>query len=209
MTSEVWVPYAGTVLLLRVAPGPSHLLMLSNSLSSGPVRASATAAGDLTANLLQMLAAGLGVAALLVVSGAALEVVKWAGALWLIWLGISALRRAGHVRDPGRRPRKTLRALWLEGFLTSAANPKAVIFFAALFPQFISPDLPFWPQFALLSVSYLVLDALFLAGYGIGAGILARALNDGGGRWLNRAGGLLLIGAGLLLGARSVEASRS
>ncbi|MEL6181908.1 MAG: LysE family transporter, partial [Myxococcota bacterium] len=71
---------------------------------------------------------------------------------------------------PGRTPaiaaKSSRKALWLQGFVTSAANPKAVVFFAALFPQFIDPALPFAAQFAILSLTYLVLDGLFLTAYG-------------------------------------------
>ena len=87
MPFEVWTLYVATVLAMMITPGPSQLLMLSNSGVHGFRRATATAAGDLTANALQMLAAGLGLAAVIAASGAALTLIKWAGVAYLIWLG--------------------------------------------------------------------------------------------------------------------------
>ena len=86
--------YVSTVLALMSTPGPSQLLMLSNSGAHGFRRGLATAAGDLTANALQMLAAGLGLAAVIAASATALSVIKWAGVAYLIWLGVRMIRKA-------------------------------------------------------------------------------------------------------------------
>ena len=149
MPLDVWYIYLATVLALMSTPGPSHLLMLSNSGAHGFGRSLATAAGYLTANMLQMLAAGLGLAALITTSGMALSVIKWVGVVYLIWLGLRMIRNASDNASSGGAASQTasLNGLWLQGFITSAANPKAVVFFAALFPQFISSELAFWPQF--------------------------------------------------------------
>ena len=95
-----------------------------------------------------MLAAGLGLAAVIAASGAALTVIKWAGVVNLIWLGLRMIRRASHAEyiAGGLESTVSLKTLWMQGFITSAANPKAVVFFAALFPQFIEGGSPFWPQ---------------------------------------------------------------
>ena len=94
MTLDTWTLYVATVLALMSTPGPSQLLMLSNSATHGFRRALFTAAGDLSANALQMLAAGLGLAAIIAASGAALTVIKWAGVVYLIWLGVRMILRA-------------------------------------------------------------------------------------------------------------------
>ncbi len=137
MPLETWIVYVAAVLVLMSTPGPSQLLMLSNSVANGFRRSLATACGDLTANLGQMLAAGLGLAALLLAFDNALTIIKWAGVAYLIWLGVRMLRRSGRTVSTAGvgTSRVTLKALWLQGFLTSTANPKAVVFFAALFPH--------------------------------------------------------------------------
>ncbi|MEM1314777.1 MAG: LysE family translocator [Pseudomonadota bacterium] len=206
MTLETWTLYVATVLALMSTPGPSQLLMLSNSGVHGFRRALATAAGDLTANALQMLAAGLGLAALIAASASALTAVKWAGVAYLIWLGVRMILRArpDAADGRGRRGPASLRTLWLQGFLTSAANPKAVVFFAALFPQFISAEAAFWPQFGILSATYIVMDGTFLSAYGLGSSWIARRFKGDARVWIERAGGGFMIGAAALLGLRSI-----
>ena len=177
MSFDIWLTYLATVLAFMITPGPSHLLMLSNSMTHGFRPSLATAAGDLTANAFQMIAAGLGLAALLVASQNALAVVKWAGVAYLIWMGIRMWRQANYAQaTAGAASSASLKTLWGQGFLTSAANPKAVVFFAALFPQFIDPSRPFLPQFLALSVTYLAVDGTFLTSYGISASWLAQRL---------------------------------
>lgn len=209
MSFEVWLLYVTTVLAFMATPGPSHLLMLSNAMGHGFKRSLATAAGDLSANALQMLAAGLGLAALLVASQGALSVVKWAGAAYLLWMGVRMLRRANTAHHAARpAPTPNLKTLWFQGFFTSAANPKAVVFFAALFPQFISAERPFALQFLILSATYIVIDGAFLASYGAGAGWLAKRLKGRAAAMLDRIGGTFLIGAALMLGLKTLRDTR-
>ena len=206
MPLEIWTLYVATVLALMSTPGPSQLLMLSNSGTHGFNRAIFTAGGDLTANALQMLAAGLGLAALIAASGAALTIIKWAGVAYLLWLGTRMILRA-HPNNPNlgdAQPTASLRALWLQGFITSAANPKAVVFFAALFPQFISADGPFWTQFLILSATYIIMDGLFLSAYGLSASWIAKRFKGTAKVWIERLGGGFMIGAAVLLGLKSI-----
>jgi threonine/homoserine/homoserine lactone efflux protein len=207
MTIEIWSIYAATVLALMSTPGPSQLLMLSNSGAHGFRRSLSTAAGDLSANALQMLAAGLGLAAIISASGTALTFIKWAGVAYLIWLGIRMIRKA-KPGDPDLYDLKrnvSLGSLWMQGFLTSAANPKAVVFFAALFPQFILADSPFWPQFLILSVTYIVMDGVFLSAYGVGASWVAARFKGTAKVWIERIGGSFMIVAAILLGLKSIS----
>lgn len=204
MSFDIWITYVATVLLLMSTPGPSQLLMLSNAATNGFARGMFTAAGDLTANLLQMLAAGLGLAVLIASSATALGIIKWLGVAYLMYLGLRTISKA-NTKAAQNAPRASRKALWMQGFITSAANPKAVVFFAALFPLFIDGSLPFWPQFALLSVTYLVLDAAFLAAYGGSASWLAKRLKGPARLWLDRIGGSFMIGAAILLGLKSLR----
>ena len=208
MTLETWLLFVGTVLIFMATPGPSHLLMLSVSMSNGFRRSLATAAGDLTANALQIVLAGLGLAAILTASRYGLAVVKWAGVAYLMWIGIRQI--IASYRDGGsvlHAPRASLRALWFRGFITSAANPKAVVFFAALFPQFLHPEFALAPQIALLGITYIAIDGSFLAVYGKGASWLAQRLQGRHRRWIERAAGGSLLAAAVLLGLRSNDSS--
>ena len=206
MPIEVWTMYVVTVLAMMSTPGPSHLLMLSNSMAHGFKRSLATVAGDLTANLLQMLAAGLGLAALLTVYGNALAIIKWLGVAYLIFLGIRIIRNAGTQNaDLQEAAPASAGKLWLQGFITSATNPKAIVFFAALFPQFISADGAFWPQFIILSITYIVIDGLFLCAYGMGASWIANRFTGSTRTTIEKAGGGLMLGAAVLLGLKTLS----
>ncbi|MEO0995894.1 MAG: LysE family transporter [Pseudomonadota bacterium] len=208
MTLELWYLYVATVLLFMCTPGPSHLLMLSTSLANGFHRSLATAGGDLSANALQMLLAGTGLAALVTASSHGFAVVKWAGVSYLLWIGVRQL--VASFRAPGAAAaarRASLRQLWFRGFVTSAANPKAVVFFAALFPQFLNPQAPLAPQLAVLGMTYLLIDGLFLTGYGVAAGWLAKRLSERRKAWLDRGSGAALVAAALLLGWRAGQRS--
>lgn len=206
MTLEIWIIYISTVLAFMITPGPSHLLMLTNSMSHGFKPSLATAAGDLSANALQMLAASLGLAAIIIASQQALSVIKWLGVAYLLWMGIKMLRRAGsEIGAAGQTKKISIKVLWLQGFLTSAVNPKAVVFFAALFPQFIDPTQPVAMQFLILSITYIAVDGAFLVSYGASASWIAKRIKGNGKALLDRIGGTFLIGAALLLGAKTLR----
>lgn len=204
MTPEIWLAYVVAVLVLMSTPGPSQLLMMSNSIANGFRRSLATAGGDLSANVLQMLAAGVGLGALVTASETAFAVIKWLGVAYLVWMGVEKWRTAGRGKlSTGASA--SLRTLYVQGFVTSAANPKAVVFFAALFPQFISTDAAFWPQFVILSGTYVTIDALFLTLYGSSANWVARRLSAPAKVALDRLAGGFLITAGVLLGLKTAS----
>jgi len=203
MAFELWLAYVGAVLVLMSTPGPSQLLMMSNSLGQGVRRAFATAAGDLSANVLQMSIAAFGLAGVVHASPGLFVAVQWAGVAYLVGLGVAQMLRRPRSLEPSAR-RRGLRSLYGQGFATSAANPKAIVFFAALFPQFVSPAAPAPPQFLVLGATYVVMDGLFLVAYGVLAEGIRRRLGGWLERSMNRVSGALLILAGVLLGLRRV-----
>ena len=206
MTTDTWLLYVGTVLIFMSTPGPSHLLMLSVSMSNGFRRSLATAAGDLSANAIQILLAGLGLAAVVTASRYGFAIIKWVGVSYLVWVGIRQILASfrGHTGSQDV-PITSLRRLWFRGFVTSAANPKAVVFFAALFPQFLDPQHSLAPQIAILGVTYIAIDGCFLASYGKGASWIAQRLHSKYKEWVDRAAGASLITAAVLLGLRANE----
>lgn len=206
MLVETWLIYVATVLVFMSTPGPSHLLMLSVSMSNGFHRSLATAAGDLTANAIQIVLAGFGLAAVITSSQYGLAIVKWTGVAYLVWIGARQIVisfQQNNVADAV--PPASAQLLWFRGFITSASNPKAVVFFAALFPQFLSSQYALAPQIAILGATYLVVDGCFLASYGKGASWLARRLRSHHKRWVDRAAGTSIIAAAVLLGLRANE----
>ncbi|MEM7585160.1 MAG: LysE family translocator [Acidobacteriota bacterium] len=203
MTLDTWILYVSTVLVLMSTPGPSHLLMLSVSMSNGFRRSLATAIGDLTANAIQMTLAGLGLAAVLTASQLWFGVVKWLGVTYLAWIGLRLILKSfQQASDPEPTPPAAVRTLWLRGFVTSAANPKAVVFFAALFPQFLDPGRALVPQVLILGMTYLIIDGMFLLSYGRGASWIADKLSQRTRPWIDRASGACLLGTAILLGLK-------
>jgi len=203
MSIDVWLIYLATVLAFMSTPGPSHLLMLSNSLSNGFRRSTATAAGDLSANFLQMILASLGLAAILTSSQSTFLVIKWAGVAYLVYLGLKLICSEQVVSKSSEK--RSIKVLYWQGFITSAANPKAVIFFAALFPQFLSAEQPLLPQFLILSVTYLSVDGLFLCLYGKFADAFRMQVLERYGRFLSVLSGSLFLAAALLLGLKGFD----
>jgi threonine/homoserine/homoserine lactone efflux protein len=200
---DMWLLYLLTVLVFMSTPGPSHLLMLSNSLGNGFARSTATAAGDLSANFLQMIAASLGLATILNSSQGVFVMIKWAGVLYLAYLGLKLI--FSPQGDFSKAKLRSLSSLYWQGFITSAANPKAVIFFAALFPQFLSPEQPLLPQFLILSITYLLVDGLFLCLYGKFAEVFRQRMLENYADMLNKLSGGLFLAAAVLLGYKDLE----
>lgn len=201
---DIWILYVGTVLVLMSTPGPSQLLILSNSLSSGFPRSAFTAAGDLSANLIQMIVAMTGLAALLEMNPQLLTVIKWTGVAYLLYSGFTSLFKDSGLSINTEANPRSRKALYFQGFIVSAVNPKAVIFFAALFPQFIDSSDAVVPQFIVLSSTYLLMDGAFLLGYATLAIKLADWLKRNESPLFHRMPGALLIAVALGLALKTV-----
>ncbi len=195
MTLETYLVYLATVLIFFAhPPGPSQVLFIAGSMQHGLRRALSIMAGDLSANAIQIAIAGFGLVGLIAISASVFAAIKWAGIVYLVWLGVKLIRQARQARGPAPMPKAT--ALFRQGFITSAANPYAVVFFAALFPQFIDPGQPVLPQVVILGATYLVIDGTILLFMGATAIRLMRLTGGLVERWMG-----LISGAGLLLAA--------
>ncbi|MGR3503898.1 LysE family translocator [Pseudaestuariivita sp.] len=199
MSIETYLLYLATVaVFFATPPGTSQILIMSTALRVGARRAWITAAGDLSANTLQMLIAGLGLAALIASSATALTVIKWVGVAYLLVYGIRMFLSDAPDLSASASP-VPARRLFLQGFVTSGANPEAVFFFAALFPQFIDPGAPLAPQLLILGATYLVIDGAVLAIMAVASERLLSGLRNRG-KALNRIAGAMMVGAAVLLG---------
>ena len=205
MTTEIWLAYISAVLILMITPGPSQLLMLSNSLGSGFRRSTATAAGDLSANAIQMTVASVGLVSVLYASQYTFTVIKWLGVAYLVYMGVRLIRRTQSEKMIEQEQTKSIKTLYMQGFITSASNPKAIIFFAALFPQFLNPNELIAGQLFILGLTYLTIDGIFLSVYGSFADWIAQRFKSQIAHNLDRISGSFLIGAAVLLGLKKVE----
>jgi threonine/homoserine/homoserine lactone efflux protein len=141
-THDLWL-FVLSGLLLNVAPGPDTFYILSRTASGGWRGGAVAALGIGSGCFVHIVAAALGLSALLAASATAFTVLKWVGGAYLVWMGISMLRTA--VQSPetdAQAPRQRLRRVFAQGFATNALNPKVALFFLAFLPQFIAPDAP-------------------------------------------------------------------
>ena len=204
MTLELYLAYLATVLLFFAhPPGPSQMLFIVHSMRHGVRRSLPTMAGDLSANSLQITIAGFGLAGLIHLSATFFATVKWLGVVYLVWIGIRIMRSSWRAGSTGT-PQPPGTAFFRQGFVTSAANPYAVVFFAALFPQFIDPAGPLALQIVVLGTTYLVIDGALLLAMGLAAHRLVRLLGSAFARWLGVISGFFLIVAAVILGSRDV-----
>ena len=178
------------------------LMCVTTALNHGPRKAVTGVAGSVSAVLCVMLLSALGLGALLAASEAAFTAAKVVGAAYLVWLGIKTFRTEGVVLDTAAAPEAISdRSFFLRGFLIGASNPKALLFFAAFFPQFLNPALPFAPQFAILALTFVAFEFTVLTLYALGVSRIAPLLRASGPmRWVNQVcGGLFTLMGGLLL----------
>ncbi len=202
MSIETYLIYLGVLAaFFATPPDTSQLLIISNSLRHGLRRSTATIAGDLTANAGQMALAAFGLTAVIAASANALALIKWLGVAYLVWIGLRLMVSSGTAEAPNAaKPGRLFR----QGFLTSSANPYAVVFFGALFPQFIDASLPIWPQLLILGLTYLVVDGAILLLWGWAARRSIGRIKALNGPWLNRISGALMVGAAGLLAAKDL-----
>jgi threonine/homoserine/homoserine lactone efflux protein len=202
MTYANWIIYVLAVLVLTASPGPSVLLCVSKSVSYGFRVAFATALGSLLAIVLIMTASFSGLGVIIAKSDIAFSIIKWGGAAYLIYLGIQAFRsnqESYQIAKPGLS-RRGLLSHAASGFIVGASNPKAIVFFTALFPQFIDTQSVLLPQYLVLAVTFAVLELFWLSFY---AAIAVRSSGwlsaPGRAKRFNQLTGGVFIGAGVLL----------
>ncbi len=201
MNTTLWISFIGTVLVIGITPGPSVLLASANSMNHGAKKTIGTILGDLSANSIQIVLSSLGLASIVISSGEIFGLIKWAGVGYLLYMGVTKIITAPKIEKfKKNNTKKSFFKLYSEGFLMSASNPKAIVFFAALFPLFIDQNLAFVPQVLILGVTYLVIDGFCLLAYVNFASKLKKYLEDREKIYLqNRIIGALLLFSGLML----------
>lgn len=209
MEMETYLLYlAAIAAFFATPPDTSQLLIISNSIRHGLRRSLFTIAGDLAANCLQMIAAAFGLAAIIGSSAAAFMWIKWLGVAYLLWIGVQMILSQDRPdRVEGDRSGTALH-LFRQGFVTSMANPFAVVFFAALFPQFIEPGAAILPQLLILGLTYIVVDGAILLIWGWLGARAVQGLKRGSLRAVNRLCGGLMIAAAGLLASKNFEPGR-
>jgi threonine/homoserine/homoserine lactone efflux protein len=203
MSLTIWLAFIAVIFVVSGSPGPNMLLSLTHGIHHGLTRTFSTMLG-LLSGLAVILAISLcGLGAVLMASTTAFEVIKYVGAVYLVYLGIRVWRAADtRLITEGRLPGAGGLKRYRTGVLVSLSNPKAILFCVAFFPQFIDRRRALAPQAGILLASFMVIETCWMLVYAGGGARLAAWLRQGNRmRWFNRASGGVFMGAGVLLGS--------
>ncbi|OLO11594.1 amino acid transporter [Chromohalobacter japonicus] len=204
MDLAVWMTYLGVITALILFPGPVALLCMHHGLRHGRRRALATVVGGAMASLALMALSSLGLGAILATSETAFLVLKAVGAVYLVYLGVQAWRSPSEpMADPASEVGAVPAAhhsrfrLFSKGFSVGISNPKDLLFFGALFPNFIDLGQPQWSQFAILAMTWLAVDLATMTTYASVGSTISRWFGTSRRvRLFNRTTGGLFMAAG-------------
>ena len=188
--------------ILAVTPGPGVLYIVTRSLTQGRRFGLASVAGVALGNLGNAVGASIGLAAVFAVSALAFTIVKYLGALYLVYLGLRAIRAPRFDREVAKLEPASLRRIFRDGFIVALLNPKTAIFFAAFLPQFMTADSPAIVQSLTLGSVFVAIAAVTDTGYALAAGALAPVLTRA--RGIRAVGRYLTGGSFIGLGIYSV-----
>ena len=194
--------FVGAGLLLNVTPGPDLLYILGRAIGQGRSAGVLSALGIGAGCLVHILAATLGLSAFLMALPLGYDLVRWAGAAYLVYIGVKALRSKGGSLQVSALAPESRRRVFLQGALTNVLNPKVALFFLAFLPQFADPRRgPLAPQLLLLGTLFAVNGTLVCIGFALFASRLGDWLKTRYGvtRLLERLTGGLFIALGLRL----------
>ncbi|MBC7857389.1 MAG: LysE family translocator [Burkholderiaceae bacterium] len=200
-----WLVFCGLALLVTFTPGPGVLLAISNSVAVGPRRAMISSSGNAAGLFIVSGVAMAGMGVVLATSATAFLALKLAGALYLIYLGVKQWRSKASIlpeaeSEAAPSPRLPSRRLFIQGLTVALTNPKAILFFSALFPQFLTQDAPLLEQFIVLTGTFATCAMLAHAFYVLLARALKKQLaNPKRMRLFNQGSGALFVLLGLSL----------
>lgn len=204
LTPEQFAAFLAAAVLITLSPGPDNLMVLSTGIAKGRLRGMAFGLGCALGCLNHTLLAVIGVSALIAASPTAFAALKVAGGLYLVWMGVQAIRSRGGAKVGAAAPGADESAgrLFVKGLVANAINPKVVLFFLSFLPQFVvaSRGDANW-QTAALGLVFTLQGALIFGLLGYFSGAIGQWLNrtPRAGMWLDRLAGAIFIGLGVRL----------
>ena len=208
---SAYAVFLATALAILLVPGPAVLYVVTRSIEMGRAGGLASVAGITTATFAYVALATAGLSSLILASTVAFDVVKYAGAAYLLFLGVRRLLGHCHDEETEEAAPRTLRRAYTQGFFVNLANPKMIVFVFAFLPQFVDPHAgrP-WLQTLALGLTFTILAFLSDGLYALAAGSVADRLRGTDllvrvQRWV---GGGVLVGLGVLAAAWSPGPSR-
>ena len=201
MDLSVWITYLIATIILSLSPGPGVFSSISSGLHHGFRLGLWNGVGMQVANVLMVIVVAFGLGTLLLASETLFTAVKWLGVIYLIYLGIVTWRAAPRSFEEDRDDNAhTPREVFMRGFWVNATNPKGIIFFAAILPQFIDVARPQLAQYAILASTTFAVDLVVMMGYTALAAKVLRLMRDPQQlRWVNRGIGGAFVAAGVAL----------
>jgi len=204
MDIQIWLAFVAASTAMLLIPGPTVLLVLSYAISQGKRVALAMVAGVALGDLIALSLSLLGLGALVLASATLFLVLKWAGAAYLVYLGVKLFRTApgAAIATMTEVPQMAPARVFAHAATVTALNPKSIVFFIAFVPQFIVVDQALAPQFAILIATFVGLAVLNALAYALLADRLrARITRPGVLTWFSRAGGAALVAMGVATAA--------
>ncbi|MDR5777831.1 LysE family translocator [Caballeronia sp. LZ065] len=208
MNLHVWWLFVATVFVVSAIPGPNMLLVMTHGARHGLKRSTATMAGCLAALIIMLSVSAAGLGVFLDAWPRLFDTLRMLGAAYLVWLGVKSWRAkasAIEIPDESNSPGQSVRSprhlvLFRNGFLVAGSNPKAILFAAALLPQFIDASGPVLPQFAVLVSTFAVIEVSWYVVYaGLGARIGDRLKSASVAQAFNRLTGGVFVGFGAMM----------
>ncbi|NMM46436.1 LysE family translocator [Rhodospirillaceae bacterium KN72] len=202
MTIETWLAFTSACIVLTLIPGPSVLLVIGQSITRGKRAAMMCILGDVLGGIVLMGLSFAGVGAILAASAALFQIVKWAGVVYLAYLGyrqIAEARRDTETQETAPLVTSSWGSFWA-GTVTAILNPKAIVFYMAFLAQFIDPAKELLPQLTILTVTSTLVVMVLLGAYAM---IAARARqtfrSHRARRRMGYTGGTFMIGGSVLI----------
>ena len=201
MELSVWITYLIATFILSLSPGPGVFSSISSGLHHGFRLGLWNGVGMQAANMILVAIVSLGLGAILLASETLFAVVKWLGVAYLVYLGIVTWRvPARGFHEDADDHETTARGVFMRGFFVNITNPKGIIFFAAILPQFIDVARPQMPQYLALASTTFAVDLAVMMGYTALAARVLRVMSDERHlKWVNRTLGGAFVAAGVAL----------
>lgn len=195
MSLDAFLPFLVATLILLATPGPTILMVVTYALARGRAVAIAVVAGVVLGDLLAMTGTLIGLGIILATSALAFTMMKWAGAIYLVWMGWRMISSADHALD--HVDHVSMRSDWQafrDSLIVTLLNPKSIGFFVAFVPQFVDPSRPAVPQFTIMTATFVTLGGLNALAYALLAGQLRQHIRNARAMaLLRRLGGGVLI----------------
>ncbi|NMP31056.1 LysE family translocator [Thalassotalea sp. M1531] len=198
MAFEIWISFLAASLLLCFSPGPTVFLVIAQALEQGKKSVLPLVLGTLSGDVIAMTFSFLGMGAILATSATLFYVLKWAGALYLIYLGFKAFRSKASSSGEQLKPIKK-GSVYVSALIVTALNPKGIIFFMAFFPLFIDANSPLLPQMLIMSTTFLFVSTISVSTYTLFSAVLRNKVSSiKFQNTFNKLSGGMLVSAGLV-----------